>query len=127
MSSNFQNAFLCTVGLLSYEISQNGYAEPASCGMFSWLWIVGHVSSTIVLTLSIQQVVRICSSSSTTTGRGEELEQQQVIVYQSLIGGLILASMLLWFYTLWAKEMEEPWRIGQFNIPYTFQAFCWSY
>jgi hypothetical protein len=116
MSSNFQNALLCTLGLLSEEVSQHGYAEPASCGIFSWLWIVGHVSSTMALTLSIQQVVMLCNSSISTSASGEQLQQQQVIVYQSLIGGLVLASMFLWFYTLWFNEVEEPWRIGQFNI-----------
>jgi hypothetical protein len=116
MSSNFQNALLCTLGLLSDDMSQHGYAEPALCGVFSWLCIVGHVSSTMALTLSIQKVVMLCNSSISTSASGEQLQQQQVIVYQSLIGGLVLASMFLWFYTLWFNEAEEPWRIGQFNI-----------
>jgi len=103
MSANFQDAFLCTLGFLSDDMAENKYAEPASCGIFTWMLISCHVLSFMLLTLSVQKIVLICSSSSSNNGE----QQHQFLVYQALITGLVVSSCVMWLYTIFDNQVVE--------------------
>ena len=91
MSSNFRDAFLCFFGSLSSDVARNRYAEPASCGMVSWVLIIGHVLSVLLISCAVHKIVL--------QGRGET-------IYQALIAGLIIASFVMWLYGA-ADQMVE--------------------